>query len=257
MPDRPHIPDGSGGVHLNVEGDGFSGVALTWMSIVALVVGLLAGGFIVWKLFKFEPSAEYEASAEALVVSLEAKEDSLRTARSAIDEADETVEAANEIASAAMHQLNVARDEVAHARREAEAAVARALGLREPVERMLAEAEVVRKETQVERAIRNECAMCVRAVQEQEAVIGALQGAVRERDVRLGLMSRTNQALNAGLALAQAEVDRAAGSLVPKWYDGFGLTVGVGCTFGQDGDCGPAAIVGYSLSTRRLVSWFR
>ena len=258
-PRRPHIPDGSGGVHLNVEGDGFSGAALGWGIALSLVVGLLGGVWAARAIWGYEPSPEYVEQTVALEAQLEASEDSLRDARRAVVVADRAVAEAESATLDAVDDLEEARVEAALARQRADAAAARAVGARasgaSAEEVAEAEAEAADTAAEAEDAERAECAACGRTVSRQAATISELHGAVASRARRILFLEDRMEGLQDALTLAQAEVDRATGRLVPKWHDGFGLTLGYGCAKGRG--CGLSAGVGYSFSPRRVMAWLK
>ena len=248
------------GVHLNVEGDGVKESTVAWVGILCLVVGLVAGGWIAQAVWGYEPSTEYVTRTAELETRLEAAEDSLRDAQRAVEVADQAVVDAETATLEAVDDLEDARQAAALARQRADAAAARAVGARaagaSPEE--VAEAEEEARDAAVDavEAERAECDACGRTVTEQAVTITTLHEAVRKRDNRIEGILGENTDLRSALALAQAEVARASGRIVKRWYHPV-VTVGYGWTLDDSLQRGPTLAVGVSFSPLDLIRRFR
>ena len=242
-----------------IEGDGYSGVALTWSIVITLVVGLAGGAWGAWAMFRFQPSEEYLAGVAAMEVRLDATGDSLRIAQLAIAEADRVAAEAEAAAETALDNLEESRRVAALARQRADAAAARAVGARSDPDASpeeIAAAEDYARQTATEATVMDSiaCAACGRTVARQRFALDALDQTIRLRNGHIGVLQTEYDALWDAYRAAQAEVDRAAGRIVHRWWHPV-VTVGPSLTATEHGLApGLALTVGFSTNPLR---WFR
>ena len=255
MTDQP-----TGGVNLNVEGDGVREGTVAWVGIAALVIGLIAGGWAAHKIWGYTVSEEYTTNIVLLETRLAATGDSLDMARREVSHADAAVDAAESATVEALDDLASARYQTSIARQRADASAARAVGARaagaSETEIAEAEAEAARDAVAAVEADRVQCAACAATVGRQAESIGRLHDAVESRDAEIAVLGSRIIDLRDALTLAQDEVARASGRLVRRWYHPV-VTAGYGCQVFSGGGCGLSVSAGFSFSPMDLIRRFR